>query len=175
MALNVHSNQQEQLLENSQRISSECKREYQNKKKITGSVPGRTLDAISPPCSCAPLHLFPRISLSFLFFSSFLNLLSFLLFLFLSENQNASLFLCRIFSFHMYAARLIFFSSKNIFLTFFECTCLCESWTTAPILSSNHKIKKNENKKDPKKGVSNVAIYKKKRKIKWMNKVKQNN
>ena len=95
--------------------------------KITGSVPERTLAAISPPCSCAPLHLFPRISLSFLFFSSFLNLLSFLLFLFLSENQNASLFLCRIFSFHMYVARLIFFSSKNIFLTFFECTCLCES------------------------------------------------
>ena len=30
--------------------------------KITGSVPGRTLAAISLFCSCALLHLFPRIS-----------------------------------------------------------------------------------------------------------------
>ena len=57
MALNVHSNQQEQLLENSQRISSECKREYQNNnKKITGSVPGGTLAVISLFCSCALLY-----------------------------------------------------------------------------------------------------------------------
>ena len=65
MALNVHSNQQEQLLENSQRISNECKREYQNNKKITGSVPGGTLAAISLFCSlCPPLRIILRILFS---------------------------------------------------------------------------------------------------------------
>ena len=43
------------------------------------------------------------------------NPLSFLLFPFLSENQNASFFLCRVFSFHMYAATLILFSLQKYF------------------------------------------------------------
>ena len=64
-----------------------------------------------------PLNLFQKgkSPLSFIFFSSFLNLLSFLLFPFLSENQNPSLFLCMVFSFHMYAATLILFFLQKYF------------------------------------------------------------
>ena len=36
------------------------------------------------------------------------------------QNQNAPLFSCKIFSFHMYAATLIPFSSQNISHTFFS-------------------------------------------------------
>ena len=43
------------------------------------------------------------------------NLLSFILFPFLFENQNVSFFLCRISSFHMYAATLILFSLQKYF------------------------------------------------------------
>ena len=43
------------------------------------------------------------------------NLLSFILFPFLYENQNVSLILCRISSFHMYATTLILFSLQKYF------------------------------------------------------------
>ena len=48
--------------------------------------------------------------------STFLSSISLLFF----QNQNAPLFSCKIFSFHMYAATLIPFSSQNISLTFFS-------------------------------------------------------
>ena len=52
------------------------------------------------------LNLLKRIHFPFFYFPSFF------------KNQDAPLFSCRIFSFHMYAATLIPFSSQNISLTF---------------------------------------------------------
>ena len=52
------------------------------------------------------LNMLKRIHFPFFYFPSFF------------KNQDAPLFSCRIFSFHMYAATLIPFSSQNISLTF---------------------------------------------------------
>ena len=81
----------------------------------------------SRPLSCFLFSLMPHL---FFFFSPYIRISlsnsicsresTFLssISLHFFKNQNASLFSCRIFSFHMYAATLIPFSSQNISLTF---------------------------------------------------------